>query len=341
VFLRITGKRPDGYHDLASLFHVISLGDIIKFSISPSTTKDSLTTNASGVPLDEKNLIIKAFNLYRRKTGTQKYFWVHLDKQVPTGAGLGGGSGNAATALWAANQMNGNIASEKELQAWSAEIGSDCPFFFSQGAAYCTSRGEVVRDIAPPISLDTPMVLIKPKEECSTAEVYKLFSMERVSKKDPEELLREISQNGISQNVCINDLEPPAFEVLPALKALKERVAAAGRGRYQAVFMSGSGSTIVGVGDSEPPQFIYDEEQYRDTFISGLHITSLFRSSVTVAAVPSKSVRHCQLVSCVIDVVALSQGQAFLFPRNFNEIMYLFCPSTSQVLSMMCNLSHG
>jgi len=107
------------------------------------------------------------------------------------------------------------------------------------------------------------------------------------------------------------------------------------------VFMSGSGSTIVGVGDSEPPQFIYDEEQYRDTFISGLHITSLFRSSVTVAAVPSKSVRHCQLVSCVIDVVALSQGQAFLFPRNFNEIMYLFRPSTSQVLSMMCNLSHG
>ncbi|CAK9216713.1 unnamed protein product [Sphagnum troendelagicum] len=67
VFLRITGKRPDGYHDLSSLFHVISLGDIIKFSISPSTTKDFLTTNTFGVPLDEKNLIIKAFNLYRRK----------------------------------------------------------------------------------------------------------------------------------------------------------------------------------------------------------------------------------------------------------------------------------
>ncbi|CAK9269339.1 unnamed protein product [Sphagnum jensenii] len=67
VFLRITGKRPDGYHDLSSLFHVISLGDIIKFSISPSTTKDFLTTNTFGVLLDEKNLIIKAFNLYRRK----------------------------------------------------------------------------------------------------------------------------------------------------------------------------------------------------------------------------------------------------------------------------------
>jgi 4-diphosphocytidyl-2-C-methyl-D-erythritol kinase len=66
-----------------------------------------------------------------------------LDKRVPTGAGLGGGSSNAATALWAANQFNGCPATEKELQEWSSEIGSDVPFFFSQGAAYCTGRGEV------------------------------------------------------------------------------------------------------------------------------------------------------------------------------------------------------
>lgn len=62
---------------------------------------------------------------------------------MPTGAGLGGGSSNAATALWAANQLNGGLVSEKELQDWSSEIGSDIPFFFSHGAAYCTGRGEV------------------------------------------------------------------------------------------------------------------------------------------------------------------------------------------------------
>lgn len=62
---------------------------------------------------------------------------------MPTGAGLGGGSSNAATALWAANQFNGSLATEKELQEWSSEIGSDVPFFFSQGVAYCTGRGEV------------------------------------------------------------------------------------------------------------------------------------------------------------------------------------------------------
>lgn len=268
VFLRITRKREDGYHDLASLFHVISLGDIIKFSLSPSQTKDRLSTNVSGVPLDDKNLIIKALNLYRKKTGSNKFFWVHLDKKVPTGAGLGGGSSNAATALWAANQFNSCIATEKELQEWSGEIGSDIPFFFSHGAAYCTGRGEVVEDIPPPISLDIPMVLIKPPQACSTAEVYKSLQLDKTSNADPLALLEKLSKDGISQDVCINDLEAPAFEVLPSLKRLKQRIMAAGRGQYDAVFMSGSGSTIVGVGSPDPPLFVYNEEEYKDVFLS-------------------------------------------------------------------------
>lgn len=74
---------------------------------------------------------------------TLKHGQIHLDKKVPTGAGLGGGSSNAASALWAANHFNGGLATEKELQEWSGEIGSDIPFFFSHGAAYCTGRGEV------------------------------------------------------------------------------------------------------------------------------------------------------------------------------------------------------
>lgn len=267
VFLRITNKREDGYHDLASLFHVISLGDIIKFSLSPSKSKDRLSTNVSGVPLDDRNLIIKALNLYREKTGSDNFFWIHLDKKVPAGAGLGGGSSNAATALWAANQFNGCVATEKELQEWSSEIGSDIPFFFSHGAAYCTGRGEVVQDL-PPLSVEIPMVLIKPQEACPTAEVYKHLQLDQTSKVDPFTLLQKISMSGISQDVCINDLEPPAFQVLPSLRRLKQRVLAAGRGEYDAVFMSGSGSTIVGVGSPDPPQFLYDDDEYRDVFLS-------------------------------------------------------------------------
>lgn len=126
----------------------------------------------------------------------------------------------------------------------------------------------VVEDIPPPISLDTPMVLMKPQQECSTAEVYKHFQLDKASTIDPLRLLEEISTNGISQHVCINDLEPPAFEVLPSLKKLKQQVLGANRGQYDAVFMSGSGSTIVGVGDPEPPKFIYDDDEYSDIFIS-------------------------------------------------------------------------
>ncbi|KAH8499302.1 hypothetical protein Peur_074411 [Populus x canadensis] len=268
VFLRITSKREDGYHDLASLFHVISLGDVIKFSLSPSKSIDRLSTNVSGVPLTEDNLIIKALNLYRKRTGTDNFFWIHLDKKVPTGAGLGGGSSNAATALWAANQFSGCLATENELQEWSSEIGSDIPFFFSHGAAYCTGRGEIVQDIPSLVPLDKPMVLIKPPQACSTAEVYKRFQLDKTSQADPLTLLEKISRNGISQDVCINDLEPPAFEVLPSLKRLKQRIAAAGRRQYDAVFMSGSGSTIVGIGSPDPPQFIYDEDEYQDVFMS-------------------------------------------------------------------------
>ncbi|KAL6196022.1 hypothetical protein ACLB2K_031639 [Fragaria x ananassa] len=268
VFLRITNKRDDGFHDLASLFHVISLGDVIKFSLSPSKSKDRLSTNVSGVPLDDRNLIIKALNLYRKKTGTLNFFWIHLDKKVPTGAGLGGGSSNAATALWAANQFSGSLATEKELQEWSSEIGSDVPFFFSQGAAYCTGRGEIVQNIPPPVPFDIPMVLIKPQQACSTAEVYKRLQLDTTNNVDPLKLLERISVNGISQDVCINDLEPPAFQVLPSLKRLKQRVLAASRGQYDAVFMSGSGSTIVGIGSPDPPQFVYDEDEYKDVFLS-------------------------------------------------------------------------
>lgn len=267
VFLRITSKRDDGFHDLASLFHVVSLGDKIKFSLSPSKSKDRLSTNVPGVPLDDRNLIIKALNLYRKKTGTDKYFWIHLDKKVPTGAGLGGGSSNAASALWAANQFSGCIATEKELQQWSSEIGSDIPFFFSHGAAYCTGRGEVVEDI-PSLPSETPMVLIKPQQACPTAAVYKRLQLDQTSKVDPLSLLEKISRSGISQDVCVNDLEPPAFEVLPSLKRLKQRVIAASRGQYDAVFMSGSGSTIVGIGSPDPPQFVYDDDEYKDVFLS-------------------------------------------------------------------------
>lgn len=106
LFLRVVRRRDDGYHDLASLFHVIDLGDDMKFAKSTGS-RDTLVCSDDTIPLDSSNLVIKALDLWRSKTGSTQMFWVELVKNVPHGAGLGGGSGNAATAMWAANELCG------------------------------------------------------------------------------------------------------------------------------------------------------------------------------------------------------------------------------------------
>jgi 4-diphosphocytidyl-2-C-methyl-D-erythritol kinase len=176
-------------------------------------------------------------------------------KTVPHGAGLGGGSGNAATALWAANELSNRPASNSDLLEWSAEIGSDISVFFSQGAAYCTGRGEIVENLEPPIGLDTPMLLVKPPFGLSTPQIFKALDLERRSTVDPLELLSGIQASGcISQSLCVNDLEQPAFDTLPELAVLKQKLT--DTGLYESVFMTGSGSTIVCVGSHEVPDFV-------------------------------------------------------------------------------------
>lgn len=139
LFLRVVRRREDGYHDLASLFHVIDLGDTMDFSIVAGDS-DHLTCTDPSIPTNDSNLVIKALNLFRAKTGMKQCFSVHLDKKVPHGAGLGGGSGNAATTLWAANELTGRPATTEQLLEWSGDIGSDISVFFAEGAAYCTGR---------------------------------------------------------------------------------------------------------------------------------------------------------------------------------------------------------
>ncbi len=156
------------------------------------------------------------------------------------GAGLGGGSANAATTLWAANELAGRPATNEQLLEWSGEIGSDVSIFFSNGAAYCTGRwvlqlctscvfvefwiqatvshvtpcrGEEVEDVEPPLPLDTPLLLVKPLMGLATPEIFKLLDLSKCSKADPKQLLRQMTQAGrLTQDMCVNDLERPAFE---------------------------------------------------------------------------------------------------------------------------------
>ena len=267
LFLRVTARRPDGYHDLASLFHIIDLGEPMAFEVlPPSATADQLTCDAPGVPTDATNLAVKALALFRAKTGSGTHYRVALDKRVPHGAGLGGGSGNAATALWAANELAGRPATPADLAAWAGEIGSDISVFFSRGAAYCTGRGEVVEDGPPPLPLGTPLLLVKPPAGLATPAVFKALDLATRSAADPVALAAGLAAGGRASPVlCVNDLEPPAFALMPELAAFRARLAA--EPGFDAVFMTGSGSTVVGVGSHATPAWLATDPAYEGWFV--------------------------------------------------------------------------
>jgi len=117
LFLRVLRKRPDGYHDLASLFQTVAFGDTLHLKMDPNAAEDSMECNMVGVPVDKTNLVLRAIELVKTKTGrTDTFFRANLVKQVPAQAGLGGGSGNAAAAMWGTNVLLGSPATLEQVQ---------------------------------------------------------------------------------------------------------------------------------------------------------------------------------------------------------------------------------
>jgi len=180
--------------------------------------------------------------------------------------------------LYAATKLCGleGKYGEDDLLEWSGDIGSDISFFFSSGTAYCTGRGEIVEDMPPALPDSYPIVLIKPMRPLSTAAVYKKLDVTKCSQVDPEELKNDFYMDVLqksnarerypAQDLCLNDLETPAFQEMPILAQAKEELI--GSGLYSSVFMSGSGSTMVCLGShalDEAPRF---EEESGDDWLA-------------------------------------------------------------------------
>ena len=139
LFLRVLRKREDGYHQLASLFQTVDLCDTLYIRLGEA---DRLTTKSSDVPLSADNLIMQAVQLFRQKTGLPISAEIHLVKRIPVRAGLGGGSSNAATTLWALNQLTGRPVTDQQLSRWAAELGSDASSFIillNSAVTLCTA----------------------------------------------------------------------------------------------------------------------------------------------------------------------------------------------------------
>ncbi|MBN1914370.1 MAG: 4-(cytidine 5'-diphospho)-2-C-methyl-D-erythritol kinase [Parachlamydiales bacterium] len=231
LFFSVIAKREDDYHEIASLYQAISLADRITFSFH---SEDVLLTSHKEVPKDRSNLILQAVDLFRKKTNRSFGLKIELEKHIPIGGGLGGGSSNCATTLWALNDLLNTKIPSHVLAQWGSELGSDIPFFFSLGTAYCSGRGEKVREISNFPSFEQGWIVIPPFG-MSTKEVYRQTVISSFFK--PEDLLQSFFT---ASPIYQNDLEKAAFVLDPRLSSIKNELLSC----YDKVVMSGSGSSF-------------------------------------------------------------------------------------------------
>lgn len=237
ISLRVLGKRTDGFHELETVMVPISLCDELVFRPAEQL---SLVCDTEGVPTDESNLVIKAVKLFEKVTGKTVCYEITLKKFIPHGAGLGGGSSDAASTLMALDILYETGLTKDILVDMAASLGSDVPFFLYKSACLCRGRGEIISPIE--CSLEAPLLLVKPSFSVSTPMAYK--SWER-SKNITDFDYAPQFYAGIE---FFNDLERPVFEKYIFLGKLKMNMLR--ENGVAVAMMSGSGSTVFALCDS-------------------------------------------------------------------------------------------
>lgn len=238
LWLRILGRREDGFHEVETRLVKVGVADTVILTLADASDGIRLTCNVPGIPTDDSNLAIKALKAFEARAGVSRGWIVHLEKRIPHGAGLGGGSSNAATVLKAANQLLDHPLSMESLLEIAASIGSDVPcFLLDTPAADGTGRGEKVVPVEFPWRL--PLVLIKPPFPIPTPWAYKNWSTSK-----------ELSGVPYAPQLCpwgdmVNHLERPVFQKHLLLATLKSWLL--DHGSVRAALMSGSGSTLFAI----------------------------------------------------------------------------------------------
>lgn len=241
--LQIVRKREDGYHDIETIFHRVNLFDVVEVERS-DTGNISIQTTHPEIPVDKNNLCYKAADLFYSEIGQRHGLHITIDKNIPVGAGLGGGSSNAAAVLHACNILFGYPLSEQALSKIALQIGSDVPYFLQNGSAYATGRGEILEYF----DLELPywIVLVYPRIHIDTKWAYQSFTPNHTLKNiNLKSLVREnILQPRIWTNALRNDFEPVVFREQPVIMRIKETLIKSGA---DFALMSGSGSSVFGL----------------------------------------------------------------------------------------------
>ncbi|ALO48787.1 4-(cytidine 5'-diphospho)-2-C-methyl-D-erythritol kinase [Hoylesella enoeca] len=250
--LNVVARRADGYHDLETIFYPIPLCDTLEITRieeqSPSDPRCELTITGHAIEGNQQdNLVVKAFRLLARDHQLGRV-QIHLHKQIPSQAGLGGGSSDAAFTLRMLNKLfDLNLTNEK-MQQYAAKLGADCAFFITARPAYATGIGDhlsPIDELAKQLH-NYYIVIVKPDVAISTREAYTSLVPSR-----PNTCCRDIVREPIEQwrEMLSNDFETPILSRYPELSAIKVALYNAGAVYAQ---MSGSGSAFFGLFKEEP-----------------------------------------------------------------------------------------
>ena len=247
--LSIISKRPDGFHNLETIFYPIPLRDALEIV---SSDKNLFFQTGLEIPGSQSdNLVLKACRLLEKHYPHIKPLEIHLHKVIPQGSGLGGGCSDAAETLNLVNRFLNLKISPGLLSTFAAELGSDCPFFMQSAPCFATGRGEILEPFILDIS-NYSLQLVHPDIRISTA-----WAFSRIRPSIPRYSLKQSISKPVKEwiNTIFNDFELPVFEAHPQLQTIKNRLYDAGA-LYAS--MTGSGSTIYGIFEkSSVPEIVF------------------------------------------------------------------------------------
>ena len=249
LLLNILGRRADGFHELETLMHPVNVFDQLSFSRIPNGVQ--LSCNEAILPTDSRNLVHRAATQFLQTAGVGEGVRIHLEKRIPLAAGLGGGSGNAATTLLGLNELFGSPLPPEQLTSLAAALGSDVPFFLQTGPALGIGRGERIQSLDPfPAFRDAAFVLVHPGFGIATAWAYQQlarFPAALNGHAGRAQKLANLLQTSTLQAAApefYNSLEAPALHKYPVLELFQEFFRSEGAA---ATLMSGSGSTTFAI----------------------------------------------------------------------------------------------
>ena len=267
LFLRILGKRDDGFHELCTVFQTVSLYDTIHFAESETL---ELSCDDRNVPTDDRNLIIKAAKALLDVGGVDKGAHIHLEKRIPSPGGLGGGSSNAAIALIGLQKLWKIDLKVSDLHEIATKLGSDVPFFLNGGTAIGLGRGEMIAPLDD--VTEDYLLVVTPDVHVSTRDAFERLNAPTLTKEARERILRlcrlEAEPLDLHHSVLINDFEASVFDAHPEIRRVKETLLELGAVNAA---MSGSGASVFA---------IFDKTETRQAAIKALDHESTWRKFV-------------------------------------------------------------